>query len=267
MAYYKPEDVQAALQSGLITDQDAQYLLDALEPGAPVGGMVGGAIGAAGLGALGGALGGGAGAKLAGNFGKATMGADPGMMRKMGAGIADFAGKPAVGGMDMAGLGAAGLGAGAGGTAGAMSGDMMFPGSPGEGVQGQVGPNGPDKDALLRALMDPSTPPKMKQQIVAMLQEQEGPQEDMGEPGEEGAGGGAPGWAEALGGLAGGALGGYGGYKGGMKAGGAMGGLTGELAGAGLGALGGAGLGAYGGVQGADAAANAMRSPYEDPLA
>lgn len=257
MAYYKPEDVQAALQSGLITEQDAQYLLDALEPGASIGGLVGGSLGAMGLGALGGSLGGTAGSKLAGKFGQAPLGEGAGVMRKMGAKAAD---------PDVAGLGGAGLGAAVAGTAGAMSGNMignmMFPGSPGEGVRGQVGPNGPDKDALLRALVDPNVLAKTKQQIMAMLQEQESMQEGMGETGKEG----APGWAEVAGGLAGGLAGGSAGANLGQFAGRKFG-LAGELAGIGMGGLGGLGAGAYGGVRGADAIANAMRSPYEDPLA
>jgi hypothetical protein len=53
MANYTPEDVNAALQEGLISEEDAQYLLGALEPsgvpgavGATLGGIAGGAAGA-----------------------------------------------------------------------------------------------------------------------------------------------------------------------------------------------------------------------------
>lgn len=74
MANYTPEQVQQALDDGLITEQDAQYLTQALESevgtGAALGGIAGGAMGAmvpgGAMGKLGAAAGGAALGALAG---------------------------------------------------------------------------------------------------------------------------------------------------------------------------------------------------------
>lgn len=155
MANYTKENIQAALESGLITDEDAQYLADALEPGTPWGGILGGAAGLA--------AGGMAGAKLGS---KATQKFLPETSKLASNNIPEM-----VGGAALGGLGAYG---------GAELGDAMIPAAEGEGITG-VGfydeqnrvPPMVDQDMALRILIDPNASPEIKKKILAALQAQQ----------------------------------------------------------------------------------------------
>lgn len=228
MANYTIDDIQNALQQNLISEEDAQYLAQELEPGAPVGGMVGGALGAAGLGAVGAALGGGAGQKLASRYAGVADGAGKlgGLAKKtanaMDAPMSPLGAGPGTGSLTAAqGLGGA-AGAGLGGLAGASAGNMMLPPSEGEGVQGGMTPSGPDRDAMLQMLMDPNTDPRQKKQIMQMLQEM-----DAQMPPEAAGGGGMGPMGAALAGGAGMLAGGAAGARGAKM----LAGLGGEGAG------------------------------------
>ena len=73
MARYTQEDIDAAVQEGLITQEDGAYLAEALQPGAPVGGIAGGVagglLGARVGGGIGGPIGAGVGALAGGGLG------------------------------------------------------------------------------------------------------------------------------------------------------------------------------------------------------
>lgn len=195
MANYTEQDVSAAVEQGLISEQDAEYLLSALQPSnTPM------ALGAAAGAALGG---GAAGMKL---LGKGAQKATPDLVTPQAA--------PqrlgTVGGY--LGTGAAGL---AGGAAGGFAGNAMAP--PGQGVQGQAGPNGMDRDMALRMLIDPQVPAQQKREILKQLQaldEQRPPSEQE----YDGEGGGMASALMSLGGALGGGLaGGIGGAKLGVR--------------------------------------------------
>ena len=238
MANYTIDDIQNALQQNLISEEDAQYLAQELEPGAPVGGMVGGALGAAGLGAVGAALGGGAGQKLASRYAGVADGAGKlgGLAKKtanaMDAPMSPLGAGPGTGSFTAAeGLGAA-AGAGMGGLAGASAGNMMLPPSEGEGVQGMgtlvhnktTGERsmGLDRDMALRMLMSEEVPAAQKQKIMQMLQEM-----DAQMPPEAAGGGGMGPMGAALAGGAGMLAGGAAGARGAKM----LAGLGGEGAG------------------------------------
>lgn len=298
MANYTPDQVAAAVKAGLISQEDAQYLMQELQTtGTPWGGIAGGAaLGLAGA-ALGG-MGGQAVAKRVGDWGKkAVQDFDyqlagsklpedspafdpPGLKDKaknyLGQG-AEFLGRQhKVPGMDnyevsnLSMLGAS-AGGGAGAGLGAWGGNAMMPAAPGEGVEGGPWTAGEDfdRDSALRTLIDPSTPADVKKQIMQMLQQfdQQNP------PAEQGYGEGMP-WGAMAGGALGAALGGAGGQQLGKRApawlgdtssiGKSMGdnpGWSQGGLGAGLGAL---GLG--GGAMAGGAMAPRRPSPYEDPL-
>jgi hypothetical protein len=225
---YTPEQVQAALDQGLISPEDAEYLNKALEDSMPWGGMAGGLAGAA----AGAAMGAG-GSKLAadalGNSAAAAKAA-PGAAPEAGAkrqGTADWMNtktpemgipgtdsmlQPSYGELALGGAGAVG-----GGIGGAMAGDAMLP-NEGMGVEGKgytdprTGGTTMDPDMALRLLTDPNTPPGLKKQIIEALQRSQDYQ-DMQGGGEMGGGemGGEEGGGMDLGGMlgmAGGALGG-----------------------------------------------------------
>ena len=241
MANYTAEDIQMALEQGLISPEDAAYMQGALEPGLPVGGMAAGALGAAGGGYVGSQMTGGMAGKLQ-SMGPAADGAKPNMFQGMAQGAGNFMDTPLMGSMSrgQAGLGALGLGAL--GAAGYAAGDAMFPGDPGMGIEGQAmenpetGAMEADRDYMLRLLIDPNVSPKVKKQIMAQLEAAGGM------PGAQAQGGGEGGfpWGQALGtGLGAGAGMVAGGLLGGRFAdsgveaaiGGGLGGLAGALAG------------------------------------
>ena len=261
---YTPEDIQTALAQNLISAQDAQYLMGALEP-------QGSALGAAG-GALAGAALGGAGGKFAKKGFDALAGRETaGMLQDIGKwGKSKMPDKVPGTEMGMPGLiadrskGAMAAG-GLLGAAGAVGGGMA-----GSALAGGPELGGEEANALIAALMDPQTPKKDKAMIMEYLQMQ-----GAGAPETESEGG-MPWGAIAgggLGALAGGAAGGALGQKFMSKMAPSMGqampkgmglgmGLNrGGAAGGGAGALMGGGAGALGG--------NAMfpASNYEDPLA
>lgn len=257
---YTPEDIQNALAQNLISQEDAQYLMGALEP-------QGSALGAAG-GALAGAALGGAGGRLAKHgFGALAGRETPGTMQDVGKwGMQKMPDE--VGGVGMPGMiadrskGAMAVGSGLG-AMGSVGGGMA-----GSAMAGGPELGGEEVNALIGALMDPQTPKKDKAMIMAYLQSQGAMPEEQDE--------GMP-WGamigSGLGALAGGAAGGAAGQKfmskmapsmeqampEGMGLG--MGLNRGGAAGGGAGALLGGGAGALGG--------NAMfpASNYEDPLA
>jgi hypothetical protein len=104
--------------------------------------------------------------------------------------------------------GGAGL---AGGAAGGFGAYAMTP--EGQGVQGQSGPGGMDRDMAMRMLIDPQVPAQEKRKILAALQamdEQNPPSEQ--EYGGEGGGMGA-GLLAAGGAIGGGMLGGMAGMR------------------------------------------------------
>jgi len=235
MARYTPEDVNAALQEGLITEEDAQYLLGALEPtGIP--GAVGATLGAVAGGAAGAKYGGEALGK-AGKAGEAMRGAkNPlgGLMKKGGSdgpipkggtkgpqlnADGSIPGAPeAPGGMRMPSQDAVagGLGALGAGAAGGLAGSAMD--NP-EGVQGNAVIDHAnkqvtaDRDMALRMLMDPNIPPAKKRQILAQLQslDEQMPPAEAGY-GERG-GGAMTGLLAGAGALGGAALGGAAGKR------------------------------------------------------
>lgn len=308
MANYTPEQVSAAQRAGLISKEDAAYLLQELQgSGIPWGGIAGGTA----LGLAGAALGGKGGQHITGDvekWGKGKMdafaekfpngaaaaaegaeqGAGPSFMDKMGnwgGQAAEFMGREnpspkflgktlgdQVAGTSGMGMLGGGAGAGLGMAAGAWGGDAMMPAGEAAGVEGGGPTSGEDfdRDSALRALIDPSTPPDVKKQIMQMLQQfdQQNP------PAEEGYGEGMP-WGAMAGGALGAALGGAGGYAGvkrltqgaeGSRPWGGdmlakMGQYAPEISGGGLGAL---GLG--GGAMAGGAMAPRRPSPYEDPL-
>lgn len=227
---YTPEQVQQALENGMISEQDAEYLNKALEDTMPWGGIAGG-IGGAVAGAAMGAGGSKMAADAIGDWG-AKAAAKDGASATAGAnrkGVSDWMNSPVPTGnipftekalpettkgqLALGGAGALGLGAG-----GAYAGDTLLP-NEGMGVEGAgaMDPSGAqmDQDMALRMLVDPSTPPEVKKKILEALQSNPEYQESQMDGEEEG----------------------------GMDA----------LAGAGLGALGGAALGAAGGQFGAKA--------------
>jgi len=269
MANYSPEQVQSALQAGLVSEEDANYLMEAL---GNQGSGLGGALGAAGVGTAAGLLGG----KGAGMLARKLAEGNPAGMAARAA-----TSKPIpeeLMGMQMPGMAAnrsaASLGGGAaagilGAGAGAYGGSQLM-GQPGEGV----GTEDP-RDMAMRILIDPQTSKQQKQQAAMFLeqmQQQEG-QEGQGMSGTEM---GGMGLGAALG-LGAGALAGNAGGKflsrmagptaGGMQdAGRFMGNQLGggmNVGGAGMATMG-AGLGGWGGGE----AGEMMTSrPYEDPLA
>ena len=231
---YTPEQVQAALDQGLISAEDAAYLNKALEDSFPWGGTAG-ALGGAAAGAAMGA----GGAKLAGDMlGDSAKAAKlaPNAPEGAGAkreGVANWlnTANPDVGipFTDMAiqsnkgDVLGGGLGGVAGGVAGGMAGDAMFP-NEGMGVEGKgymdprSGAVNMDPDMALRLLIDPNTPPQVKKQIIGALQNspdyqemQGGEMEDDGDLDDMGMGGVA---GLGLGALAGAGLGAVGGHMG-----------------------------------------------------
>lgn len=251
-ARYTAEQIQQALEAGLLSQQDAEYLMQALEPGANYGGLAGGALGALG----GAALGGMAGAKLGGKFAANTVMDSP-----------------------AATLGAGAVGAGLGGWGGAEAGEAMMPPSEGEGVEGQAGVNPytgekiMERDFVLRALMDPKIPADTKKELFKMLQayDTENP------PAEMGYGAGVP-WGALLGTLAGGGAGAALGAKFGPKMAGMMKGQQTDVGSWGddfsnlmarngdvMGGLAGGAVGAGAGGMAGSMMAPASASPYEDP--
>lgn len=191
MANYTEQDVMAAAEQGLITEQDAEYLLSALQPSnVPM------ALGAAAGAALGGGV---AGMKLLGKGAQkaASQGVD---------GLGPITARaapptPRVGSLANYGFtGAAGL---AGGAAGGFAGAAMTP--PGQGVQGQSGPGGMDRDMAMRMLIDPQVPAQQKREILKQLQamDEQMPPSEQGY-GEEG--GGMAGTLMGIGGALGGGL-------------------------------------------------------------
>jgi hypothetical protein len=195
---YKVEDVLTAHQSGLLSDDDRDYLLNALgtQPS-----MTSGLAGAA-AGALGGAA-------LGGFAGKATRNMLKGdgteqlgpmadwMTQKMPDSLPGMLANRSQGAMAGAGLGG-GLGAMGGGVGGAYA-----MGEPGEGVGGE---DASQRDMLLRALIDPNVPAREKKKILEMLQSS---QEAMAAA-QEGQGGGMD-WQSMLGGAVGAGAAGLGG--------------------------------------------------------
>ena len=270
MANYTLEDIQNALAQNLISEEDAQYLAQELEPGAPVGGMMGGALGAAGLGAAGLMMGGKAGKKLAdsagdGMFGRAQKKVGDFMSKNMEGPDApmDYVrrGDGVIESMPPVNMGNAMLGGAgtlAGGVGGAMAGDAMFP-NEGEGVQGQAaqmpgGGTAMDRDMALRLLMDPNVPPATKKAIMQALQQAD----EANPPGEAGVG--------ADSGMMGGVLGaGLGGLMGGA-AGSKFGGRMGKAAGIGLGGLAGGGAGMMMDREPSPYAPKEDMSAYAEPL-
>lgn len=169
MAQYTREDVQSAVDGGLIGEDDAQALLEALEPE-----MSGGAMAATGLGALAGA---GLGA-LAGSKGLKTLGSKLGGENKLG----KFLGKQSTSvwnnadttqGQQLGLMGGGLLGSGLGALGGDLGGEAAFPGNPGSGLQAQSpDANGNlDYDSLLAILVDPSAPGDLKRQAMQMMQQ------------------------------------------------------------------------------------------------
>lgn len=160
---YTPEQVQQALQAGLIKPEDAEYLIGALGPQNSVAGAIGGALlgGAAG-GALGKWAGGAAGNALAaresaGAFSKGA-GAKADWMPEMTPELLQ-GNNAAMAGMGLGGL-AGGIGGGVGGGMGLAS----------EGMG--VGTENPT-DMALRVLIDPNSRKEDKQAAAMFLQEQE----------------------------------------------------------------------------------------------
>lgn len=259
---FNENDIQNALAQNLISREDAQYLMSALEP-------QGSALGAAG-GALAGAALGGAGGKFAQKgFDALANRESAGMLQDIGKwGTSNMPSKVPGTEMGMPGMiadqtkGAMAAG-GLLGPAGAVGGGMA-----GSALAGGPELSGEEANALIAALMDPNTPKKDKAMIMEYLQQMQGgmPEEQGGMPWGTMAGAG-------LGALAGGAAGGALGQKFMGKMAPSMGqdmpegmglgmGLNrGGAAGGGAGALMGGGAGALGG--------NAMfpASNYEDPLA
>jgi hypothetical protein len=201
MANYSEQDVMSALEQGLVTEADAEYLLSALDP-SPV---------PAALGALGGAaVGGYAGGRLM------SKGADKAAQGVDGLGPLGNRAAPKPG-MNVGGM----LGGGAlGGAAGGMAGAAMTPEGPGLAGRATFNPAtggvGTDRDMALRMLIDPEVPAKQKRAILQQLQAMD---EQM-PPAEQG-------YGEEGGGLMSGLMG-----LGGMAAGGALGGTAGMKAGA-----------------------------------
>lgn len=250
MAEYTQQDIEAAVAGGLISEDDAAQLMGGQPAGggASFGGVAGGLAGAA--------LGGVAGAKLGGMGARKLAGMDPGTMQKAGGALTAPHNVPGMGQPHSAGaMGAGAMGAGAGGAAGAMGGDAASTLSE------------EDRAAATQALMDPNTPPDVKNQIMAILDA------DGGMPDATGA---------VAGGMLGGALGGVGGSKAmgkfmpdaGIPAGADMGRMASMGAGAkrlanspmGTGAMGVMGAGG-GAMLGDFAQAAGGQSPYQDPLA
>lgn len=249
----------AAAEQGLITEQDAEYLLSALQPSnVPM------ALGAAAGAVLGG---GAAGMKL---LGRGAQKAAPDLVTPQT--IPPRRGT--VGGY--LGTGAAGL---AGGAAGGFAGAAMAP--EGQGVQGQSGPGGMDRDMAMRMLIDPQVPAQQKREILKQLQAMDAqipPSEQ--EYGEEG--GGAMSGLLGFGGAVGGSLlGGTAGMNAAsrwapkmaqpmlppVQGGNAfMNGVRGSTAPANLGGMVlGAPVGGFGGVALGDAMFG-QSSPYEEPF-
>lgn len=284
-ARYTAEQIQQALEAGLISQEDADYLMQALEPGTNWGGIAGGVAGALG----GAALGGMAGKKLADKFMPAAIDgavSHPNMPKM----VQDLMtndnqiGRLATGDVIGGGLGA-GLGVGPG----AMAGNAVMPPSEGEGVAGSAAMMNTqegsrailDKDMALRMLVDPNTPPEVKQKILAALEAAGGSDQvpifgqeadQMGIPQDQA---GVP-WGAILGTLAGGGAGAALGAKFGPKMAGMFNGSqvgsmaddfgnlmarNGDMMGGMAGGAVGAGLGGMAGSMMAPASA----SPYEDP--
>src|SRR5574343_52443 len=116
MANYTAEDVQTAVQAGLISPEDGESLMGGLDEGVPWGQIAGGAAGAALGGAALGKLGGMAGKKLASSAGQVAEGVAPTFGQKAAAAANNY--PPFMSGaMTNSAIGAGALGAGAGGMA------------------------------------------------------------------------------------------------------------------------------------------------------
>lgn len=275
MANYSASDIQAAVDAGLISEQDAQQLMAGMEGGGiPYGQIAGGVAGAALGGVAGAKLGSKAGMGLASKFGGGE-GKLASLANSMG-----VSGAKAIPGMAEHTLGAMGGGA-AGAGMGAYGGQMAGGAVDSEGVgdydpqgepmeQAQGGLSEDDRTMALQALMDPKTPPQVKKEILQILQQydaQEQGTEDMGAEGGQDQNG-VP-WGALAGGAAGGALAGYGGAKMASRfmpdVGASMGS---RMINSPAGKMGGTAMGAGGGAMLGDFAQAAMnRKPYEDPLA
>lgn len=278
MADFTPQDIEAAVAAGLISNEDAATLMESLQPeGMPWGAIAGGALGAVAGGAAGYKGGGKLGSILSGSAEKAA----PGLMQDMAAGASRTRTMPMPGGkpgvdFNLAELGTGAAGLGAGGVGGAMMGGMMD-GPPemgdyeqGGDAMGQAaeGLSDEDRTMALQALTDPNVPPQVKKEILAALQAY-----DAAEGGGEEEGG-FP-WGAVGGGLAGAGLGALVGPAGRKMAGmdpGMMQSAGKFMDDAPIAKLGGSMLGAGGGAMLGDFAQAAMTpSPgqqrrYEDPM-
>jgi hypothetical protein len=271
-AQYTEDDVKRAVESNLISPDDAQFLLSQLQGGGQedsgYGGMIGGGLGALAGAGLGAVLGNKGGNKLAAKFGGPADETAQSFGNRMARGFGDHLAYQPEGrnlGVGSPAEWAAGaLGTGLGGWGGAELGGMMG-GAPSSGSD--------ERDQLLQALMDPNTPPGEKKQILQMLQQMDaGAQE---QPVDDGSSGGALSGA-AWGGGAGAGLGlgaGLGAtsdmfngkprFTGANKAmAGGLGGLGGAALGAGLGA----GIGAMMGPDSGPPSPIDPRQKYRDPL-
>ena len=298
-------DVRAALEAGLVSEQDAQELMASLQQeGVPWGAIAGGALGAA-AGGYAGAKGGGKLGQILGNsaetarLGRAAFANSEvppvGMMEGLSRGASRERPHPfrENATYNLAEEGMSGLGLSAGGVGGALGGGMMD----GPPEMGEYDPAGnateqvakglsdEDRTTALQALTDPNVPPQVKKEILAALQAY-----DAAEGGGEEEGG-FP-WGATAGGLAGAGLGALALGAGGRKLAGNMGALpvdgmratqqmadptamqtAGDFMRSPAGKLGGGVLGAGGGAMLGDFAQAAMTPPpgqqrrYEDPLA
>jgi hypothetical protein len=255
---YTPEQVQQALDAGLIKPEDAEYLVSALGPQTSMAGAIGGALAG---GALGGAVGKWGNTKLAG-----ALGSEEGMLGMKSDALGKnltpemFGGSiPAMSRGDVGGMALGGL---AGGGGGGFGGGMGFA-SEGQGV----GTNDP-MDMALRILIDPNAPKEQKKAAAMFLQEQEAAAQ-AGQGQGQGSDMFGPAAGAALGGLGGAALGALGGPMAARALSNDKGGIRDSLAGmfgtkngdqmdaSNSSVLGGVGLGAGGG---------SMLGSYMDPF-
>lgn len=204
MANYTIDDVNNAVKNGLISQKDASYLIQAMQPGQ--NSLLGGAAGA-GLGALAGGLagifGGPAAARMAGRLEESG---EPSAAAK----AATAAGKEPWDESSYGTLGAS-IGTPAGAGLGSAAGASLF---------GSDGPAGDDQatlDAALKTLSDPNAPEDFKQLALQIIQAYT-QQQTAGAPSLGGGrGGGGSVWPMIGGALAGGALGALGGRYGASK--------------------------------------------------
>jgi hypothetical protein len=264
---FSPEQIQSAVESGLITQEDADSLLQQMEGdmpwGAAAGATVGGLAGA-GIGAL---VGGPMGKKLSGAMSNlaGSNAVSKGLKTAGEYGEGAFKGgtRSQLGG-DIAG---AATGLGAGGMAGSAAGGMMD--SEPQGLSDE-------QQQLIQALMSPETSPEDKKQILAMLQQMEQGGGE-GDPNEQEPdqdvddGSGFP-WSQAAGGAAGAAIGASLGAGAGHMATRGAAGMMGKprLGGFNAAQMGGAGaglgLGGAGGIGAMGMMMDPRKQQYADPL-